>query len=262
MYGTVADFYSGEIPEKYYDRAADFCERQILKNVKNIPEACRGEKMIVLDCGCGTGILTRKMALKGFDMIGLDNSGEMLEKAREEALKSPYEHLYSENIMWIRQDMTRMDLFGTVSCIISATDTVNHIITDRSMKRFAEKCFNFLDPGGLLIFDILTEEYFEKVINGNVFCHEDEDVTLIWQGRYNKKSRICTYDLTQYTPSPEKEGLWEKKYDLIREKAYSKEEITAILQKAGFEDIRTYSGYSGRKDKESDTRICFTARRR
>ena len=36
------------------------------------------EDGLVLDLGCGTGSMTEKMAAKGYDMIGVDNSGEML----------------------------------------------------------------------------------------------------------------------------------------------------------------------------------------
>ncbi len=38
---------------------------------------------IVLDLGCGTGKMTRLLSRAGYDMIGIDNSEEMLQIARE-----------------------------------------------------------------------------------------------------------------------------------------------------------------------------------
>ena len=39
------------------------------------------ERNTILDLGCGTGTLTELLAREGYDMIGVDNSQEMLEAA-------------------------------------------------------------------------------------------------------------------------------------------------------------------------------------
>ena len=51
---------------------------------------------LVLDLGCGTGTMTEILAEAGYDMIGVDNSGEMLAEARQ---KSGAQKLSGHDIM-------------------------------------------------------------------------------------------------------------------------------------------------------------------
>lgn len=48
------------------------------------------EDGVVLELGCGTGNLTRILADSGYDMIGIDNSYEMLEIARDREYEDDY----------------------------------------------------------------------------------------------------------------------------------------------------------------------------
>ena len=49
---------------------------------------------LVLDLGCGTGTMTEILAEAGYDMIGVDNSGEMLAEAMEKRVESGHDLLY------------------------------------------------------------------------------------------------------------------------------------------------------------------------
>ena len=100
---------------------------------------------LVLDLGCGTGKLTRLMEQKGYDMIGVDNSFEMLDIARETA---------SENILYLMQDMREFELYGTVRAIYSACDSVNYILEEEELLEVFKLVNNYLDPGGIFVFDI------------------------------------------------------------------------------------------------------------
>ena len=82
------------------------------------------EDGLILDLGCGTGKMTRRMADFGYDMIGVDNSMEMLEIARE---FDESEIAYSEDIdledvgagkrriLYLMQDMREFEI-GRASC--------------------------------------------------------------------------------------------------------------------------------------------------
>ena len=52
------------------------------------------EDGILLDLGCGTGTMTEKLADYGYDMIGVDNSEDMLELAMEKRMESGKDILY------------------------------------------------------------------------------------------------------------------------------------------------------------------------
>lgn len=79
------------------------------------------EDGIVLELGCGTGVMTELLAESGYDMIGVDNSEEMLGEAMEKRAESGHEILYLE------QDMREFELYGTVRAVVSVCDCMNYI---------------------------------------------------------------------------------------------------------------------------------------
>ena len=53
---------------------------------------------LVLELGCGTGNITRLLADKGYDMIGVDNAPDMLEIAMEK------KETEGQDILYLLQD--------------------------------------------------------------------------------------------------------------------------------------------------------------
>ena len=70
-FAQVYDLFMDNVP---YEQWCDFID-EILKEYQI-------RENILLDLGCGTGKMTRIMAAKGYDMIGVDYSAEMLDIAR------------------------------------------------------------------------------------------------------------------------------------------------------------------------------------
>ena len=78
---------------------------------------------ILADLGCGTGELTLMLTQAGYDMIGIDQSEEMLCVVRDKA-----EQLgLSGRLLLLRQDLLKLDLYGTIRGAVSTFDTFNHI---------------------------------------------------------------------------------------------------------------------------------------
>ena len=97
------------------------------------------EEGLVLDLGCGTGKLTRLLAARGYDMIGVDLSGEMLELAME---KNP-----DNRILYLQQDMREFELYGTVRAIVSVCDSMNYLTEYEDLVQVLRLANNYLDPG-------------------------------------------------------------------------------------------------------------------
>ena len=114
---------------------------------------------IVLDLGCGTGVMTEYLAKKGYDMIGVDNSYDMLDVAAQKQADrmSTGTEASNYNILYLCQDMREFELYGTVAAVYSICDSINYITEPKELQTVFELVNNYLDPGGLFIFDFNTE---------------------------------------------------------------------------------------------------------
>ena len=148
---------------------------------------------ILADLGCGTGELTLMLTQAGYDMIGIDQSEEMLCVVRDKA-----EQLgLSGGLLLLRQDLLKLDLYGTIRGAVSTFDTFNHI-PDLD-KAIANAGF-FMEKGGVLLFDMNTPYKHQNVLGENVFTFEEEDASCVWRNEY-------TYDLDTIRAALEKHGF-------------------------------------------------------
>ncbi len=207
----------------------------------------------VLDLACGTGSLTWELARRGYEMIGVDQSEDMLAQASEKG-----EGFSGEKPIFLHQSMDKLDLYGAIDACVCCLDSVNYVTRPAQLERaFARVCL-FLMPGGIFIFDINTPEKL-RALDGQVFLDETEDAYCVWRAEYSKRRRICTYamDLFRLTPS----GLWERGEELHEEYAYEPDELEEMLRRAGFSHIRRYGERKLRAPRPGEERIFFTARK-
>ena len=145
---------------------------------------------IVLELGCGTGKMTRLLSRAGYDMIGIDNSEEMLQMAREaeyEAKEYPAVQAESESredILYLLQDMREFELYGTVKAVVSICDCVNYILEEEELLQVFRLVNNYLDPGGVFIFDLNTLYKYREVLGENVILGNPEEGSVIWVNFY------------------------------------------------------------------------------
>lgn len=152
---------------------------------------------LVLDLGCGTGAMTERLARLGYDMIGVDNSIDMLEIARE----NYEEHRFpgaSTDILYLLQDMRAFELYGTVRAVVSTCDSMNYITEDEDLLQVFRLVNNYLDPGGVFIFDMNTEYKYRELLADHVFAENREEGSFIWENWYEEETQINEYDLTLY----------------------------------------------------------------
>ena len=189
---------------------------------------------LVLDLGCGTGGLTFPLARRGYDMIGVDGSADMLSKA--------YERRVAENapgVLFLCQDMRAFELYGTVGAVVSSLDCMNYLTGSGDL----EKCFslvhNYLDPGGVFLFDVNTPYKFRHIYGNEAYVLESEEggrsAYCGWQNEYEEESRLCRFYLSVFTE--EEDGRYSRTDEEQVERCYTKEELTAALSGAGFEEI-------------------------
>ena len=244
-YGPLAGCYDELTYDVDYPRWADYIEKHFAR--RHIPGRT------VLDLACGTGSLTRELARRGYEMIGVDRSPEMLAQAAEKNRGvSPIEPIF------LCQSMEKLDLYGTIDACVCCLDSVNYVTDPKKLERAFGRVRLFLMPGGLFLFDVNTPEKLEG-LDGQVFLDETEDAYCVWRAEWSKRSRTCTYFMDLFRL--EENGLWRREEELHRERAYTVPELTAMLERAGFADIRTYAAFRFRPPAPGEQRIFFTARK-
>jgi len=207
---------------------------------------------LVADLGCGTGSFCLEMAGRGYDMIGIDISADMLSCARQKALEA------GEDILFLNQDMTYFELYGTVDAITCLMDSVNYVTYKSDLKRLFKLVANYLNPNGLFVFDINSPYKFENIFSDNVFCETDQDASYIWQNFYDKAKGLCRFDLAFFV----REGELYRRFDEVHcERSYTTEELEEMLTAAGLKLSSVYGEFSFKKPSDKCQRIFFVCKK-
>ena len=212
---------------------------------------------IIAELGCGTGKITELLAMECYDMIGIDNSEEMLQIAREKLLAYE-ENDKRKNILYLLQDMREMELYGTVHAVVSICDSLNYITEEEDLLQVFRLVNNYLEPQGLFIFDLNTEYKYSEVMGDRNICENRENASFIWENYYYPVEKINEYDLTIYAEADN--GLYERMEETHFQKAYSLDQIQSLLEKAGMEYVTAYDAFSKEAPREDSERIYVIAR--
>ena len=150
------------------------------------------EDGIVLDLGCGTGTMTEILAGYGYDMIGVDNSEDMLELAMEKRIESGHDILY------LLQDMREFELYGTVRAVVSVCDSVNYVTEPGELEEVFRLVNNYLDPRGVFLFDFNTDYKYREIMGDCTIAEDRGECSFIWDNYYYENEQINEYDLTLF----------------------------------------------------------------
>ena len=207
---------------------------------------------LMLELGCGNGRMMEIMDSCGYDMIGVDSSPAMLQIAGEKAGESRDRYLY------LLQDMRSFELYGTVGCAISICDTINYITNDDDLLKVFALVNNYLDPGGLFLFDFNTEHKYRDCIGDRVIAEDRDDISFIWYNEYDEQEHLNYIDLSVFVR--EDDGRYSKFTEEHIQRGYSLEEMKDLLVKSGLVFLEAYDGYSLNKASKDSERILLVGR--
>ncbi len=208
---------------------------------------------LVLELGCGTGTFTELMAQKGFDMIGVDNSPQMLEEAMEKRAET------GSDILYLLQDMREFELYGTVRAIVSVCDSMNYLEEEEDLKEVFRLANNYLDPRGVLIFDMKTAHYYRDVMGDKILAENRDEGSFIWENTWYEEEQANGYELTLFIRDDET-GLYEKQEEIHYQYAYDLSRVIELIEEAGMEFVGVYDEKTHREPDERSERVYFIAR--
>lgn len=218
-YGPLAFWYdqlTGDVP---YEQFADFYEAEFSR--------AGGEFRLLLDLCCGTGTLTHIMARRGYELIAVDSSVDMLMQAREKSTELAAPPLF------LLQDAAELDLYGTVDAAYCSLDGMNYIPPE-ALPQVFHRLHLFIRPGGLLIFDIRTPEWLRS-LDGEVFVDETEDVLCLWRADFDEESNAVIYGMDIFS---RQDALWSRSSEEHIEYSHSPKTISNLLESSGFAGIQ------------------------
>lgn len=206
----------------------------------------------VLDLGCGTGKLTRLMAAQGYDMTGVDSSMEMLGTAMAQQMDGP--------ILYLLQDMQDLELDGLVRAIYCACDCINYILEEEGLLQAFRRVGQYLEPGGIFVFDVNTDYKYRKLLGENTFAESRAKGCFIWENYYDTEARINEYDLTLFIP--EEEGLYRRYTETHFQRNYELKQVEEFLRQAGLTCLGIYDDYTKMPLRPDSERATFVVQKK
>lgn len=242
-YNAFANVYDKLTDNIEYEKRADYISALFERyGVKG--------KEPVLDLACGTGSLTVELAKRGYDMIGTDSAYAMLSQAQNKK--------YAENVdaLFLCQEMTELDLYGTISGAVCMLDSLNHLESAEDVKKTIEKVGLFMEHGGIFIFDVNTIYKHRKILADNTFVYDCDDVYCVWQNSLNEDGSVdISLDIFEY-----EDGAYYRSAEEFTERAYPLEDYKKWLADAEFEVLHIYDEMSDRELNDETQRAVFVAR--
>lgn len=241
-YLSFARFYDGLMKDANYEVRCKY----ILELCKRLNH----DMGITLDLACGTGTLTRLLKKSGIDVFGVDSSCEMLSEAMQSSAEEELDILY------LRQTMQNIDLYGTINTCVCTLDSINHLTKIEDVEKTFDRVGLFMDDNGLFIFDVNTVYKHQKILADNTFVYENESVFCVWQNT-PEKDNMVKIDLDFFE---EEDGVYYRSSESFCERAYTDEQICKMLNNAGFEVVGVYGDLSFNAPKADEQRVIYAAR--
>lgn len=243
-YEALAGSYDALTGDVGYEKRLDFIEKLLRRS--------RIAVKLVLDLACGTGTMTWLLTRRGYEVIGVDSSEDMLAAAMGKG--GPADGVPP---VFLHQSMPRLDLYGTVDAAVCCLDSLNYLTDPKDVQRTLQRLHLFVAPGGMLVFDVNTVAKL-AALDGQVFLDETEDTYCVWRTEYCRG--LCTYYMDLFRRRGD--GAWRRSAELHRQRAYTVEQLTAWLRESGFTDIRAYGDMRLRRPREDEQRIYFSCIRK
>jgi ubiquinone/menaquinone biosynthesis C-methylase UbiE len=243
-YSSFASVYDALTVNVDYKRRAEY--------IAGILKEQGIEEGLLLDLACGTGSLSVEFSKMGYEVIATDASPDMLMEARDKA--------YDEelNIMFLCQRMEETDLYGTVRAIVCALDSINHLPDVETLNKTFSVLKNFIDDGGIMVFDVNTLYKHREVLGNNTFIYDEDSVFCAWQNRLLKDNKTVNINLDFFRKNG---NMYERYNENFNEIAFTDEEIVNAVESGGFKVVARYDDLTGDEPTDKSERIYYVVRR-
>lgn len=245
--------YEGYAP--LYDRTGQsrFSLRMV-RYARELWELSGHEVHSVLELACGTGSAAIAFANRGYEVTAVDRSPAMLAIARKKAQR------WDANVRFLEQDLLDLHAGGPFDAATCFYDSVNYFLVPEDLQKAFERVARHLVPGGLFLFDAITEHAVANTWGNETEVRIEADLARIWRASYDPRTRIGSLEV-DYFVQEGPEGLYRRVHEIHRHKGYSLWDVREALEAAGFELVNAYKCLTLDAVTASTYRIAYLARR-
>lgn len=205
----------------------------------------------VVDCACGTGGITLELARAGYRMTGVDLSAAMLSEAAGKAARAGCA------VPFVRQDITNLRVHRPMDAALCVCDGVNYLTDDDALQGFLASARRGLRAGGVLLFDISTDDKL-RAMAGQLYGEDDDDFAYLWFNDLEDNGRVLAMDVTVFTR--DEDGRFQRGQEHHRQRLWSRTEVEEALVAAGFGLMGVYEAFTTSAPGPGCPRIQFAAR--
>ena len=230
-YDPFARLYNRHWGVDYRIEVAPVVERLLLSRVS--------DGAAVLDVCCGTGQFTELIRQRGYDIAGVDSSGEMIRYARKNA----------PGVKFTIADVRQFSLGRTFDAAYCVYESLNHVPTIEGLGLAFACIRRHLKAGAPFLFDLNREEAYILYWN-NTDATVEPDSAFITRSVYDEEAKIGTCDITAFDLSgPSANSVWRREDFTMRQTCHSMSAAQKALLEAGFSDVTLHdardAGMSG-----------------
>ncbi|MFO3716738.1 class I SAM-dependent methyltransferase [Anaerococcus sp. ENR1011] len=216
-------------------------------NILKLAKEYKIKKENMLELAAGSGMLTKYFFDEFENIDALDISPDMLN-----VFANKYDN---DNINLIYYDMVEFENPGKYDLIVILLDSINYVTDPKDLQKLFDNCYKNLKDEGLLVFDINSEYKMTQVFGSNCYVYEYEDIFYTWDNFY--EDDLVDMHLNFFVEN--EDGSYDRIYEYQQERIYRTNEVTKMVEQAGFKDVKTYDEDDFGRVKDDSQRILFSA---
>ncbi|MRH43058.1 methyltransferase domain-containing protein [Aquibacillus halophilus] len=233
-YAKMAQVYDILMEDAPYDQWLEFTKIMFAKYGREIID--------IADLGCGTGQITRRLADSGFNVIGVDNSTDMLTYAEQAADREKL------SIQWVHQDLRKLDGFNELDAVVSFCDVINYIVDIEEVEVVFKNVNQMLKTNGLFIFDVHSINHVEHDLKGKTFAEIYDDISYVWMCEEGENEGEVFHDLTFFVLDGDHYQRFDERH---HQRTYYEDFYKDLLKRQGFFIHGLYADFSSVKNKST-----------
>lgn len=242
MYSGFAEVYDRLMADAPYDA----WKEAVIKEASD-------KSVRMLELGCGTGEIMKRLYGEGFRADGMDLSADMLAVAAQK-WSAP-----GERPLLFHQDMRFLEAPRTYQLIFCFCDSLNYLTAPEDVKSTFVSAYNHLEAGGIFMFDVHSVHYIEDILSEVSFADNDEEISFIWDVYPSEQIWEVEHELTIFSKNAD--GTYSRYDEDHIQRTFAVNEYKKWLEEAGFSNVRITADFTAAFPDEKSERVFFLAKK-